>query len=519
MFHYVRLSSRTIRNSALSSFALLIAASIGTSVPVLAQNAPSNTVVLTTNLDAPDGTAATSSTNPAIKKVINGAFAVEVDNGWVIYQGFQNSPTLSFFDADATGNFTGGTTTLKLREGGAGQGGVGAFFDAGGLVFAPCPSGQDKCHLSEGNVSGVGVGFGQATLGGQGAGVGGWFNDDTMTAHLTNPDQVPGSISGLAVSGGTGYAVGWDNDTTSVPHAIVIKLSAANQNYLPVSQTNLGTLGGPSSQAFGISKGATYVVGSADNGAGKRHAVYALPTATSWTDLTAGFPSQVDIGDGAHTMKNIQKSKALAANDSGIIAGSVRVVESAGGRKSTQVDVGFIYNVNTQGVTFFPFFGADVIPLKVLPDGKVVGNLEFVVPKGSPAGTLPAIHPFVFDGTNITDLGTMTLVSTGQPAFGCRVNRPNNLGEMVGTCIPNATTPYGVGGESFYINATGGGSFVNLNAIVHSREDTVVTTIKPFSLGTASSIDDEDEVTLVGVKVVSGVATRASFLISKDAYQ
>ena len=517
MIHRLHPSIRTVRKSTVSSFTLVIAASLGVALPAMAQTAPNNTDVLTTNLDSPDGTAATASTNPAVKKVVNGQFAVEVDNGWVIYQGFQNSPTLSFFDADASGNFTGGTTALKLRPGGAGQ--LGAFFEAGGVVFAPCPSGQGKCHLSEGNINGVAIGFGQATTGGAGGAIGGWVNDDTMLAHLTNPDQVPGSISGLAVNGANAYAVGWDNDATGVPHAIVLKLDGTGQTYVPGTRTDLGTLGGSTSQAFGISKGGTYVVGSADTGAGKRHAVYALPTATSWTDLTTGFPALVDIGDGLHTMSKFQKSKALAANDSGIIAGSVPVKESVAGRKNVAVDAGFVYNVNTNSVTFFPFFGANVIPLKVLPDGKVVGNLQFVVPKGSPAGTLPVIHPFVFDGSTVTDLGTMTLASTGQPAYGCRVNRPNNLGELVGTCIANSAGPYGVTGEAFYINATGGGSFIDLNTVVHSRQDTVVTAIKPYTLGTASSIDDEHEVTLVGVKIVGGVASRASFLISKDAYQ
>src|SRR5258706_3561316 len=75
-----------------------------------------------------------------VKKVVNGKFAAMVDNGWVIYQGTNQAPTLNFYNSDAAGNFNPGPA-LKLRTSGTGGGpGTGVIFNSGGIVFAPCPT-------------------------------------------------------------------------------------------------------------------------------------------------------------------------------------------------------------------------------------------------------------------------------------------------------------------------------------------------------------------------------------------
>lgn len=534
--------SSTGRVCALSALALMAAGGLGYASLARAQDAGAgndllvggnggvqmvalnNLMVVTTNLDVPDSGPTPATTNGLpVKKVVNGQFAVEVDNGWVIYQGFNNSPTLNIYDTDANGNFSP-SGSLKIKPKGAGSQGAGDFLAAGGIVFAPCPQGLGHCQSSEqGSATGVGIGFGELIVqgGGQGSSNGGWVSDVNLDADRTNPDFNPGAISGLAVDPANGaYAVGWDLATSGFEQGIIWKLDAAGQTYGPVSETFLGTLGGSTSQVFGISKDASLVAGAADFTNGKRHAAYAAATDSAWTDLAVTLPAQVDIGDPGHTMKPILKSKALAANGHGFIAGSVTVHEDANGRKNQQVDIGFVTNLNTHKTTFFPFFGADIIPLKVLDTGKVVGNLEFVPAKTAAAGDMKSDHPFLFDGSSVTDFSTMTLATTGQPAYGCRINRPNNLGEVVGSCIPDSTTKYGIAGVPFYLNTLAvAPSFLNLNATVHANEDTLVPLIKPYSLGTATSIDDEDEVTLVGIKVVGGNATRASFLISRTAFQ
>src|SRR5579864_9553617 len=104
----------------------------------------------------------------SVKKVTNGKFAAEVDNGWVIYQGFQGQPTLNFYDTDISGS-------LKLVTAGFGAGGAGLFFDAGGIVFGPCSAGKNRCEPnSDTGATGVGIGFGQASFGGPGGEAGGW---------------------------------------------------------------------------------------------------------------------------------------------------------------------------------------------------------------------------------------------------------------------------------------------------------------------------------------------------------
>ena len=431
----------------------------------------------------------------SVKKVANGKFAAEVDNGWVIYQGFQGQPTLNFYDTDTSGSF-------KLRTSGFGTASLGLLFDAGGIVFAPCPvgAGTIKCQFnSDTGLTGVGIGFGQATFGGQGGQAGGWVNDSSLAAHLTNPNQSPGSIGALAIDPVNGaYAVGWDL-RASGNHAIIWQLNAAAKTYAPLAMTDLGTLGGTTSQALGISKNARHVVGIANDAANKGHAVYALSTATAWTDISTGFPSDVI------------KSRALAASDTGFIAGSATVKRLIGGKKHS-VDIGFVYNTADASVKFFEAPGYDVKPLKVLADGRVVGNLELIG-----ASTIKSNHPFLFDGTNLTDFGTMTIA--GQPAFGCRVNRPNNLGELAGSCIPNNTTPYGVSGAAFYLDATSASPvFVNVNAAIHANSDANTTGLAPYKIGTVTSIDDAHEITVMGSRVIAGTIGLTAFLVGKPAY-
>jgi hypothetical protein len=435
----------------------------------------------------------------SVKKVVNGKFAAQVDNGWVIYQGLAGQPTLNFYDTDTSGSF-------KLKTTGNGLNGNGLLFDAGGIVFGPCPVAAAPVRCQTNNdtgLTGVGIGFGQATFGGAGGQAGGWVNDSSLSAYLTNPNQAPGSIAALAIDPVNGaYAVGWDLNLTSFKdHATITKLDSAGQTYKPISQVDLGTLGGAMSQALGISKNAKYVVGLANTAANKIHAVYALSTATAWTDITPSFPA------------GVIKSRALAASDTGFIAGSATVKRLVNG-KSHSVDIGFVFNTADSGVKFFEAPGFNVKPLKVLADGRVVGNLEQI---GS--GAIKATHPFLFNGTSLVDFGTMVMPTTGQPAFGCRVNRPNNLGELAGSCIPNGATQYGVGGAAFFLDAnTASPAFVDVNAAIHANADANTTGLAPYVMGSVSSIDDAHEITVMGVKLVSGTPNLAAFLVSKPAY-
>lgn len=447
-------------------------------------------------LAAPEGAVVLLAPAGSVKKVVNGKFAAQVDNGWVIYQGLQGQPVLNFYDADASGSF-------KLKTTGNGLGGTGLIFNAGGIVFAPCPvtGAPSRCdNNNTSGITGVGIGFGQATFGGQGGQAGGWVNDNTMAAHLTNTDQVTGSIASLAIdSTNGGFAVGWDADNASgANHAIVWGLDSAGQTYKPVSKTDLGTLGGRTSSVQAISKNAKYLAGMADGANNKSHAVWAQTGATSWTDIASTAPTPGATG-------NI-KSRALAASDNGYIAGSVTVKRLIAGKKHS-VDIGFVYNSNAGTTTFFEASGYNVQPLKVLNDGRVVGNLELVAP-----GSIKVIHPFIANGTSVTDFGTMN------GAFGCRVNRPNNLGEVAGSCIPDASTPYGVNGTAFFIDAANGGAYVNVDTAMHANADASTPGLKDYKIGSVTSIDDAHEITVMAVRANAGNSSVAGFLASKPAY-
>jgi hypothetical protein len=112
----------------------------------------------------------------------------------------------------------------------------------------------------------------------------------------------------------------------------------------------------------------------------------------------------------------------------------------------------------------------------------------------------------------VTDFGVLG------GAYGCRVNRPNNLGELAGSCIPSASTPYGVGGTAFYIDAANGGGYVDVNAAMHANADANTSGLAPYHIGSVTSIDDAHEISVMAVKFVSGTPNIAAFLASKPAY-
>jgi hypothetical protein len=441
-----------------------------------------------------------------VVKVITNQFAVQVDHSVEVSQyldstGKTATPAMKLFNS--TGGNYSAISTVYLNLTGSGLTGLGAFINVNGLVYAPCPVSsvppKTKCRVQNGGASGIGLVFGQATFGAASA-VGGYISDANGVVHTTNPNQSPGNILAAAVDATNGaYAVGWDfNATSSTNHAVVLTLDSAGQTYKPTARTDLGTLGGSTSQAFGISKNAKYIAGVADTSASS-HAVYALTGATSWTDI------------GTHLPAEALTSRAFAANGNGLIAGSYTVKRIFGG-KLHSFDVGFVYDTNTSTVKTFEAPGANVIPLKVLDDGRVIGNLEFI-------GTgIQADHPFLFDGTNLTDFGTMVLASTHQPAFGCRVNRPNNDGQLAGSCIPNNATPYGVGGSAFFLDATSGSpAYIDVDAALHANSPGLLS-IKGFVMGSVTSIDDGAEITLIGTKATKTGTITASFMASKAAY-
>lgn len=279
---------------------------------------------------------------------------------------------------------------------------------------------------------------------------------------------------------------------------MILTLNTSTPTYRTESKKDLGTLGGTTSQALAISKNALHVVGIAEDAAGVEHAVYALTSATSWTNISSGWPAE------------IIKSRALAVSNTGFVAGSATVKRIVAGQERS-VEIGFVYDTNTLSVEFFEQLGTNVKPLKALDDGRVVGNLEFIS-----AGTPKANHPFIFDGEDVNDLGTMTLASTGNPAFGCRVNGANTLGELVGSCIPNAATSYGLAGDAFYIDAAAASpAFVDVNAMIHTTSNVKAPGVKPYRMGSATGIDDAHEITVMGTNK-SGAS--AGFIAFKPAY-
>jgi hypothetical protein len=491
--------SRISRGLGVCAAALLASISCG----FVTQAHATGVVVISSNLfDDTDLDLNTAPAN-AIKQVIATRYAVQVDNGWVIYQatGMPILPSLKLFNSAPDGSFTL-ASTVKLKSGGTGL--TGAAFNVNGVVFAPCAvAAKTKCAAANGS-AGVGLGFGQTTVGTPGRAAAGWVSDSAAFSHLTNSASNTGSIDAVAVDATDGaFAAGWDLNTTSqTNHGVVLTLDSTGQTYAPTRKTDLGTLGGPTSAVLGISKNAEYVVGGADAASGKSHAVYALTGASSWTDMAGGFPADV------------LKSNALAVSNTGFIAGTATVQRLVSG-KLKSVNIGFVYNTSNSTATFFEAPGANVIPLKVLDNGEVVGNLEQL---GTGTGT-PADHPFLFNGTDLVDFGTMVLSTTGQAAYGCRVNRPNGLGELAGSCIANNTTDYGVSGIAFYLNPLAASpAFVDVNAAIHLTSDVSTPAIKKFVMGTVSSIDDEHQITVIGMRVVGTKAKVAAFLASQVTY-
>jgi hypothetical protein len=507
------------------AMALLLASAYA--APASAQTATGNEVIISDNIDA--NTAATTdagATAPTVRanaattgkpvKVEAGSnFELQVDNGWVIYQGLATDPTLNFYNAFGTKQ-----GSYKLVTPGAGSG-QGDYYDAGGIVFGPCtPSSGNRCGGSDNGTNGVGIGFGQQN---DGSPSGGWVSNANLVSTLTNPNGSHGSMNALAISGKNSFAVGWDSDATGSNRALADWLDGVSQNYIVLRQVDLGTLGGATSQAFGVSKGGTYIVGMASTSTNKDHAVYmttpAIQTSptgcggnatgtvsTCWIDISSKVASAVaTAGYGA-----VSKSRALIANDAGYIAGSAVVKETFGGRKS-DIDVGFVYNINTASVTVYGMTGANVIPMIVMNDGSVIGNLNYVLPKGTTG--LPVYHPFKAVGSTVTDYG----LPTG--AYSCRANNPNHLGQIVGACITSTATSFG-GGTAFYLDTTAATpAYLDLNADLHAKNDATNPTYKNYVYVTASSIDDEDEITVMGISTSkTGTIQRAGFLAEPGSY-
>jgi hypothetical protein len=447
---------------------------------------------------------------PAVKKLGN-RVAIQVDNGWVIYQaGKKDNPI--FYNSDANPDFQQ-STVKKLKTPGASA--TDSYFAANGIVFAPCPNGQDLCQPSwGGTVDGVGLGFGQYLLKAGDKSQGGWISDDGISAHRTNALLLPGSIAALAVGTSGAFGVGEDTAPSGFTEAVVVELDSTGQTYAPVGTAFLGTLGGNKSFATNISKNAIYITGSAQNAKGKYRAVYAHPGDTSWTDLGDKIPDTLFGG-------KVVRSQALAANDDGIIAGTATIKIDVAGRTNYPVDVGFVFDIAHDTMSFYSAPGATVIPLKVLPgpDVKVVGNLEFVKDVNALKSYSAAVHPFMYDGSTVTDFFS---IATGpfQFYFGCQAGIPNNLGEVAGTCIADQFTSYTKDTPTtvpFYLNMLGGApTFVDLNIAIHTSQDALVPGIVPYHLGQATSIDDQGEVTLVGNNF--GKAAATSFLATKAAY-
>lgn len=471
-----------------------------------------------------------------VRQVTVFKIAVGVDNGWVVYQGGNGAPTggptLDFFSTTDTNGNLGAGSSDKLAVNGTGSGGGTVFnFNAGGMVFAPCTkTGTDpkfrmaiECTPSGANGQmGIGVAFGDAFLTGTPTPAAAWTNDYTLNAFMTNQTQSAAHIQGVASDPTNGsFAVGSElNTTTNFQNAIVEQLDSAGQTYRPISKISLGTLGGTTSGAHAISKNALYIAGFAFDGFNQQQAVYAKSTDTAWSVVP--LPGSTLTG-------TYLKSEGMAASNGGWISGTESVKRIVNG-KIRIVTIGFVWKVGTPLGKTFEVPGANLIPLKVLDDGRVVGNIELIPAAPLAAGQSQAYHPFIFDGTNVIDLGTMTLASAGgAPAYGCRVERPNNLGELVGSCIPNLNTPYGASPTpptpttAFYINAAAASpSFLDANAAIHVLDNASTSGLKPYQIFKITSIDDESEITFLAVRYGSGGTTGtenlASFLASKQGY-
>jgi hypothetical protein len=125
----------------------------------------------------------------------------------------------------------------------------------------------------------------------------------------------------------------------------------------------------------------------------------------------------------------------------------------------------------------------------------------------------------VEQGGVVNDLGLMMNAATGQPNYSCRVDIPNHLGELVGACIPTSTAPYGTG-TAFYINALASTpAYLDLNADLHAVNDGSEPQYKTYAYTIASSIDDEHEITVLGIYYENnGNVVRAGFLAQPGSY-
>jgi hypothetical protein len=382
---------------------------------------------------------------------------------------------------------------------------------AHGIVFAPCPNGQATCQSSEGGTAtGVGLAFGEFFAASKSQG--GWVSDDDAAARRTNLDLIKGVINAVAVGTGGAFAVGQDTTPDGFNQAVVLQLDSSGQTYDPVSKTYLPPVKGNTSIANGISKNSVWIAGSAPN------AVYAHTGDAAWTDLSGLIPKTIDGN-------KVLGSEALIANDDGIVAGTVTTKQDLPGLGlvGAKVDLGFVYDINANSISFYGTAGANVHPLKVLAGTtpKVIGNLEFLKAAGTPKKYSPVVHPYLLNGTTLTDAMTTWATGIFQFQFGCQVSIPNNLGEVCGTCLPDQFAPYDNAsvGVPFYLNMLAGSpSFLHLGDAIHASQDAGLPNFQQYRLGVATSIDDQGEVTLTGATLINGKAIPAAFLANKSAY-
>src|SRR5262249_1344588 len=151
------------------------------------------------------------------------------------------APSLRRFRLDSDGSFSP-SGPVKLKTNGLGVNNAGLIFAVGGVVFAPCPAASKPslCSAQTSNATpGVGLGFGQLTVGGLGGGAGGWVTDATAKAQPPNIDQNTGAIADVAAdpAGVNGaYAVGRDASETGSNQGIVMTLDQAGATYAVLSQ-------------------------------------------------------------------------------------------------------------------------------------------------------------------------------------------------------------------------------------------------------------------------------------------
>src|SRR5262249_14122085 len=96
--------------------------------------------------------------------------------------------------------------------------------------------------------------------------------------------------------------------------------------------------------------------------------------------------------------------------------------------------------------------------------------------------------------------------------------RPNNLGQLAGSCIADSGTPYGQAGAAFVLDTNSvSPAYIDVNAAVHANNPALAS-IKGFVMGSVSSIDDDAEITVMATKTTKAGTVLSGFLASKQAY-